>query len=466
VTATPVLDMWLDARHATSEGARAVTSALRRDGARIATETATDDEGVPGVFLIEQSGQTAVDDLATATRRGRRRVLVLTLPGAEDVDHWALLASGASDVLAWRDPSCAAEAIARFTRWREVDDIIASPLVRENLVGTSPRWVQALREIIELGRFTSAPVLLTGESGTGKELAARLIHSLDPRPDKGDLVVLDCTTIVPTLSGSEFFGHQRGAFTGAVAARAGAFELADGGTLFLDEVGELPLPLQAELLRVIQEGTFKRVGSSDWLTTEFRLICATNKNLLEEQSRGTFRRDFYHRIAASTVTLPNVRERPDDIMPLADHFLGETDGGGHPMDEVIRDFLVQRDYPGNVRELRQLVARIGARHVGPGPITAGHVPKEERPVARTGWDRWVDEGFELAIARAVAAGVSLKEVGRAASDTAVRLALEAEDGNVGRAATRLGVTNRALQLRRARARRPLDEESSATPRLA
>jgi transcriptional regulator with GAF, ATPase, and Fis domain len=266
------------------------------------------------------------------------------------------------------------------------------------------------------------------------------------------------------LSGSEFFGHQKGAFTGAVSARAGAFELADGGTLFLDEVGELPLGLQAELLRVIQEGTYKRVGSSEWLTTEFRLICATNKRLLDEHSRGMFRRDFYHRIAAATVTLPNVRERPDDILMLAEHFLSRGNGSMPEIDQVVRDFLLARDYPGNVRELRQLVARMGARHVGPGPITAGHVPQEERPAARRA-DGWVDSGFELAIARAVASGVPLREVGRAASDTAVRLAIEAEDGNIARAAARLGVTNRALQLRRARANQSLDEHSSA-PGLA
>src|SRR5437763_9151048 len=135
---------------------------------------------------------------------------------------------------------------------------------------------------MEAAFFTDAPVLSTGETGTGKELIARLVHSLDARSKKRDLVVVDCTTIVPTLSGSEFFGHERGAFTGAVSTREGAFALADGGTLFLDEVGELPLTLQPRLLRVLQEHTYKRVGGNLWQEAKFRLVCATNRNLETE----------------------------------------------------------------------------------------------------------------------------------------------------------------------------------------
>ena len=133
-------------------------------------------------------------------------------------------------------------------------------------------------------------------------------------------MILDCSTVVPSLSGSEFFGHERGAFTGAIAPRTGAFELADGGTLFLDEVGELPVPLQAELLRAVQERTFKRVGSNVWRQASFRLLCATNRNLLQEQEEGRFRGDFYYRIAGWTVRLPSLSERTEDILPLFGHF--------------------------------------------------------------------------------------------------------------------------------------------------
>src|SRR5262249_38330331 len=161
---------------------------------------------------------------------------------------------GAGDVLTADRP---AEIAARLERWNEVDRMVQSPLVRRNLVGNSPAWIATLREIVEAAAFSDASLLLLGESGTGKEQLSPLVHTLDARLPKGELVILDCTTVVADLSGSEFFGHERGAFTGAAGSREGAFALADGGTLFLDEVGELPPALQAQLLRVVQEGTFK-----------------------------------------------------------------------------------------------------------------------------------------------------------------------------------------------------------------
>ncbi len=201
-----------------------------------------------------------------------------------------------------RDPEAKAGIAARLKRWLTIDELIASPEIRDTLVGEGCAWVSMLRDVVEFARFTDASLLITGESGTGKELVARLIHALDPLRRKR-LVLLDCSTVVPELSGSEFFGHERGAFTTAVAEREGAFALADGGTLFLDEVGELPLRLQAELLRVVQERTYKRIGSNTWKETNFRLICATNRDLREEKARGAFRADFYHRLAAGILEL-------------------------------------------------------------------------------------------------------------------------------------------------------------------
>src|SRR5262249_40812748 len=165
----------------------------------------------------------------------------------------------------------------------------------------SPNWLWAPSANM---RWTS----LLGESGTGKEVVARLIHLLDSRPNKRDLVVLDCASIVPELSGSEFFGHERGAFTGALTERNGAFALANDGTLLLDEIGDLPLPLQVQLLRVIQEHTYKRVGGNKWCKTEFRLICATNRDLFDLIGRGAFRADLYYRIAGYICKLPPLRE--------------------------------------------------------------------------------------------------------------------------------------------------------------
>ena len=214
-------------------------------------------------------------------------------------------------------------------------------------MGDSPNWGALLRQVVEVAAFNQTSVLLTGESGTGKELVARLIHALDRRPAKGPLVVVDCTTVVPTLSGSEFFGHERGAFTGAVAARDGAFGRADGGTLFLDEIGELPLPLQAELLRVIQEGTYKRVGSDTWRDTSFRLVCATNRPLRHAVESGQFRSDLYHRIAAWSCELPPLRQRRDDILALATHFLSELvpSLSRPPFDPAVTESCSPREYP-------------------------------------------------------------------------------------------------------------------------
>ncbi|HEY0555673.1 MAG TPA: sigma-54 factor interaction domain-containing protein [Thermoanaerobaculia bacterium] len=253
----------------------------------------------PGLLLFDAFTPDLADWIRERSRQGDERLLAIGPREALSRGAgWRLLAAGAADVLPWPDRPGVAETIAaRFARWEEVDRLVGSAMVTKNLVGRSLAWRSALRQIVEVARFSASSVLLGGESGTGKELVARLIHSLDAREEKRDLVTLDCTTIVPELSGSEFFGHEKGSYTSAVAAREGAFALADGGTLFLDEVGELPLRLQAELLRVVQEGTYKRLGSNSWQKTRFRLVCATHRELLGELEEGRFRRDFYYRIA-------------------------------------------------------------------------------------------------------------------------------------------------------------------------
>ncbi|HEX2095529.1 MAG TPA: sigma-54 factor interaction domain-containing protein, partial [Longimicrobiaceae bacterium] len=261
----------------------------------------------PGILFFDTIDDALCSFLREASCNGLERVLAVAVTRAALAGggEWVLLRSGASDVLTWdHAPDPAAEVAARFERWSEVDRLVDAPVVRNNLVGRSPVWTSLLRQIVEVATFTDAPVLITGESGTGKELVARLIHTLDTRPRKHDLVTLDCTTVVPELSGSEFFGHERGAYTGAVGPREGAFALADGGTLFLDEVGELPLPLQAQLLRVVQERTYKKVGGNSWQRTEFRLVCATNRDLLEEVAHGRFRADLYYRIASVVCHIP------------------------------------------------------------------------------------------------------------------------------------------------------------------
>jgi transcriptional regulator with GAF, ATPase, and Fis domain len=418
----------------------------------------------PGIIFFDQITHQLCAQLADASQQGLQRVLAIGFSQAElkGKEAWRLLAAGASDVFAWdHSQDAAGEVAARFERWKTVDELLRSPLVKNNLAGQSRVWTRVLRQVVEVARFTDMPVLITGESGTGKELIARLIHTLDPRPKKGNLVITDCTTIVPELSGSEFFGHERGAFTGAVSARDGAFALADGGSLFLDEVGELPLNLQAELLRVVQEHTYKRVGGNDWRETDFRLICATNRNLMGEQEQGRFRRDFYYRIAGWSFHLPPLRDRHEDILVLARSFIEQLCPGDPPnLDDTVREFLLAREYPGNVRDLKQLVTRIVQRHVGPGPFTAGDIPEDERPCSHSDWVDWRDGRLENTIRLAIASGASLKEIERTAGEIAERIVIDEEGGKLQRAAVKLGVTDRALQMRRA-ARRQSDAKAQS-----
>jgi len=205
---------------------------------------------------------------------GNAQVLVLLAPGLRGTAElkWALLAARAADVLDWPGEKHLAETILpRIARWTEIEALMAHRVVR-SAIGDSVAWREILRHVVEIAAFSQASLLLTGETGTGKEQIARLVHALDRRPRKAELVTVDCTTLSRDLMASELFGHERGAFTGALAAHDGAIALAHRGTLFLDEIGELDLSLQAQLLRVIQERSFKRVGSNMWQQADFRLI--------------------------------------------------------------------------------------------------------------------------------------------------------------------------------------------------
>jgi transcriptional regulator with GAF, ATPase, and Fis domain len=414
----------------------------------------TDTPKGPGIILFEEASPEVYDFLREFSRNGLQRVLAIASRNSALANGvtWELLRAGASDAFAWEHSSePAREAAVRFKRWQDIDQIVDTALIKDNLVGESSAWKCLLRRVVEVARFSDSSVLLLGESGTGKELVARLIHTLDTRPGKGQLIILDCTTVVSELSGSEFFGHERGSYTGATAEREGAFALADKGTLFLDEVGDLSPRLQSELLRVVQEQTYKRIGSNTWKKTNFRLVCATNKNLQHEEEQGQFRRDFFHRIAGWTCVLPPLRERAGDVLDLVHHFIRQLQPDKNPplLDQAVNEYLLRREYPGNVRELKALVERMIRRHVGPGPITVGDIAEEERPAYVVSGNHWRDRQFEQAIWRAVSLGVSLKEIGNAATETAIRVAVEGEGGNLQRAAQKLGVTDRALQLRRA-----------------
>jgi len=422
-------------------------------------ESAGPRHGGPGVVVFGAPG-TAVQDLLHDSGAGRRRVAaacVAAQPLAADA-HWRLLRAGAADVVEAGDVDTLAAALApRLQRWCRIDAVLRSPLVARHLVGDSPAWRRALGEVVEAALFSQAHVLLLGESGTGKELAARLVHTLDEREPRRDLVLLDCSTLTGELAASEFFGHERGAYTGAHAARDGAFARADGGTLFLDEVGELPLALQPQLLRVVQEQVYKRVGGSRWEAARFRLVSATQRDLAAEVAGGQFRHDLYHRLAGCVVQLPPLHDRREDIVPLAEHFLAEVLPAGTPctLPPALRDALLARDWPGNVRELRQLAQRIAARHAGCGPLSCGDLPPDAWPASARRAEDWRDDALLQAVRRALAQGAGLREISQQAAELAIRAALADEGGNLQRAARRLQVTDRALQMRRAVAAQPI-----------
>ncbi|HEU5081093.1 MAG TPA: sigma 54-interacting transcriptional regulator [Opitutaceae bacterium] len=234
--------------------------------------------------------------------------------------------------------------------------------VRENfgdIVGDSLALKKVLSQIATVAP-TEAGVLVLGESGTGKELVARAVHELSPRKSR-PLVRVNCASIPKELFESEFFGHVRGAFTGAIKDRIGRFELADGGTLFLDEVGEIPLELQGKLLRVLQEGQFERVGDERTRRVNVRIIAATNRDLLAEAKAGRFRIDLYYRLSVFPIELPPLRERIDDIEPLVSHFIRQAARRlGVPLPRLTKSHLHQLrsyDWPGNIRELQNVIER-------------------------------------------------------------------------------------------------------------
>jgi DNA-binding NtrC family response regulator len=226
----------------------------------------------------------------------------------------------------------------------------------DGIVGTSAKIQDVMRMISRL-KDTRTPVLITGESGTGKELVARAMHfrgPLAPMP----FVAVDCGALVPTLMESELFGHEKGAFTGALKSKAGLFKAANGGTIFLDEIGELPLELQAKLLRVLQEKEVRPVGSNDKIPVDVRVIAATNRDLEASYRNGTFRKDLYFRLNVVTVHLPSLREHRTDIPQLVHCFLDRyaPDENIQVTPAAMKSFL-QYEWPGNVRELENCIAR-------------------------------------------------------------------------------------------------------------
>lgn len=246
----------------------------------------------------------------------------------------------------------------------------------EGLIGQGPRMHEVFK-LIEGVAYSSATVLIQGESGTGKELAAKALHYKSPRRDKA-FVAVNCSALTETLLESELFGHVRGAFTGAVSNKKGLFEAADGGTLFLDEIGDIPHSTQVRLLRALQEGEVKRVGSNETIKVDVRVIAATNRDLQKAMQEGRFRGDLYYRLNVISVTLPPLRERPEDIPLLVHHFLikygAKTGKQITRVDPAAMEALTTHRWTGNVRELENVIERGVVLAQGPVLTTADLPP--------------------------------------------------------------------------------------------
>ena len=302
--------------------------------------------------------------------------------------------------------------------------------------------MQKIYKLVGQVARSEASVLLLGESGTGKELVARAIYANSLRAAR-PYVAINCAAIPDTLLESELFGHERGAFTGALTQRIGKFERADGGTIFLDEIGDMPLNLQAKLLRVLQDGEFQRLGGDQTLRTQVRVIAATNRDLLGMVKEKTFREDLYYRIHVVQIQLPPLRDRSEDVLPLAEYFLKRVGKErGLKFSSASRKALQGWSWPGNVRELENAVTRAvvcaAAESIEPGDLPPEVVgAASARQVGgETGWWSTVSqvagEGGDL-----LAAGEKIL----------VEKALRDANGNVKRASEILGVTRAALRTR-------------------
>lgn len=387
--------------------------------------------------MPRMSGLDFID--AYAARNGRALVIAMSAYGDADTAI-AAMQRGAYDYI--QKPFRAEEVILCVRKAAEREKLRAKvkrleaeldELRGSEIVGHSASFRAAVDVARKVARHPST-VLITGESGTGKELIARLIHQSSPRSE-GTFVAVNCGAIPDTLLESELFGHVRGAFTGAAVDKPGLFEEAENGTLFLDEIGELPLPLQVKLLRVLQEGEVRRVGATSARKVDVRVVAATNRDLAADASAGRFREDLYYRVNVVGVRLPSLRERREDIPELVLHFVrrhcARLGIRAATVDPAGMRLLMEHSWPGNVRELENVIERalvlcggdaIGAEHL------TDFVQRPRRPVEASSAD----------------ADLSVKRRTEELERRLIRRALERTRGNRTRAARLLDLSHRAL----------------------
>lgn len=355
--------------------------------------------------------------------------------------------------------NCLVDALHRAQRYREALALVEkSPEKRpvhlfRSLVGTS-RHIQAVRAMMSQVADKDVTVLIAGESGTGKEVVARNLHYHSPRRDK-PFVPVNCGAIPAELLESELFGHEKGAFTGAINSRAGRFEMAEGGTLFLDEIGDMPLHMQVKILRVLQEKSFERVGGNKTFQTDVRIIAATHRNLEAMIEKGEFREDLYYRLHVFPIEMPSLKERAEDIPLLINELVSRMESekrGSIRFNSAAILSLCRHSWPGNVRELANLVERMAIMHpygvigVQDLPAKYCHVAVEE--------DFPLSETTELSSGPSVVSmsdrvllpesGIDLKEYINGLEQSLIQQALDDSGGIVARAAERLAMRRTTL----------------------
>lgn len=368
----------------------------------------------PAIPILIMTAYSNVETAVEAIKAGAYDYLTKPL----DFDDLRLTMERALDHAALRDEN------------RALRQTIASSFDPGGIIGQSAP-MRRLMEMLATVAPSEATVMITGESGTGKELIARAIHANSPRR-KGPYIAVNCAALTETLLESELFGHEKGAFTGAEKRREGRFLAADKGTIFLDEIGEMPLPMQVKLLRVIQEREIQRVGGDQTLKVDVRIVAATNRDLLAEVEGGRFRQDLYYRLNVVALALPPLREREEDIPLLATHFLkrfADTNGkrikGFTP---EAMDRLLKHSWPGNVRELENAVERAVVLAMGE------YVSERELPPQLS------DRENGMGRSEGTFATLTLEELER----RAILDALDAAGGNKSEAARRLGITRKTM----------------------
>ena len=405
------------------------------------------DLGLPPTPHAPDQGFQLIADLL-AHSPGMR---IFVLSGQNDAAHARhARALGAAEFVAKPcDPAALKKILARALAVRDAE--LGRGRGVEELIGQSPALLKLKSQLAQFAD-SSFPVLIEGESGSGKELVARSLHRLSARADKPYLA-LNCAAIAPTLVEPTLFGYAKGAFTGALATKPGYFEDARNGTLFLDEIGELPLELQAKLLRVLENGEYQRVGETQGRVSRARVLAATNRDLRQEVKRGAFRADLYHRLSVCTLGVPPLREMESDKLLLLEHFrrLYAEQSAVSPFslgEDAERRWLAYH-FPGNVRELRNIVIRLTMQHSGQRLAAADLEPEFDLESTSPGAAPSADGDL---LAQAIghlerSRGVHLDEMLKALERGYIEAALKLTRGNVSQAAKLLGVNRTTLYSR-------------------